>query len=161
MSQPTVAVSASSKQFYAGQSYGINVDNRIMINDVEGGFPLDGVHVFILDGFNATTDKLIVGGATESVSGNITTFTDSSIPSDVRVEYDKTTGVLKALAGTSGLHKADFWQGLVRNVLFTTSETSESAITRNIQVVLGEKLALTVGGKSHYYEYVPAPLIYL
>jgi len=143
MSAPIIRSSRSSFDAVIGSDSAIVVDPNITVTRTTNDHTLDGLHVFMHGGF--------VAGDTLDVDASL-------IPSTVVKSWDATTGVLKlvlAAGVATGTHDAPFWQNLARNVKFTT--TAISSGSKQVKFVLGEKLALEVGGSPRYYEFINQP----
>lgn len=107
---------------------------------ITGGTNLDAANVFISSNFDATEDRLGIGGSTGdsgTVSGTPITWT-----------YNPTTGVL-ALRGSATVQQ---YQDALRTVTYTNSSPDEGETARGVEFSLGRPIYYAPNG--HYYEFV-------
>lgn len=143
MSAPKIVSSRNNFDAVIGSSTQIIVDPNITVTRQPTDHPLDGVNAFIDRGYAA---------------GDVLSVDPAFLPENVNASWDATAGVLKILLNegtTSGMYGADVWQEILRKVAFST--TNIVAGEKAVKFVLGEKLALEVGGRPRYYEFISAP----
>lgn len=143
MSAPIIRNSRTSFDAVIGSGSAIIIDPNLVVTRQASDHALDGAHVFILSGYNVGEDVLSVDAI--------------HIPVGITATWDSGGGVLRILKNdgiASGTFDAAIWQSILRNVKFST--TNALAGSKEINYVLGEHLALTVGGRARYYEFVQA-----
>jgi hypothetical protein len=124
------------------------LDSSLTLNDPDTATNLSGARVLINSGFNSTEDSLKISGATGSTSSGVTTYTD--ISGAIDASYDSSTGVMTL----SGSGTEAEYQAALRLVTYENSSNNPSASARQIDVVAGTMMVLTLADGPHFYEYV-------
>ena len=141
---PEVNASRNSFDAIIGAEGSVVIDPDIEISSEEGDAALDGFFAYVnnpvgdddFEAYDSSTDSLEL--TTEDVNA---VFGDDA--TDICVEFDSATGVLKAVTNEDvdhGAYSADKWEALARKVKFET--TGDESVKKQVRITLGNKLAL-------------------
>lgn len=129
---PSVLTLSQSAVNYNENDGSFVVDPALTLTDVDST-TLSGARVVITSNLVSTEDSLVLPS-----SGNITS------------SYNASTGIL-TLTGTATIAE---YETALRAVKYNNSSQNPTTTPRTISFTIGNAVALTFGGKTHYYEYV-------
>ena len=133
---PAVLTLSRSAANYDENDGSYYVDSALTLTDVDST-TLDGARVVITSNLISAEDRLQPASGTD-VSGKIT------------YAYNTSTGIL-TLSGTATIAE---YQAALRAVKYYNISENPTTTARTISMTIGNALALSFGGKTHYYEYV-------
>uniref|UniRef100_UPI0035B489A0 DUF4347 domain-containing protein n=1 Tax=Zoogloea sp. TaxID=49181 RepID=UPI0035B489A0 len=133
---PSVLTMSISANTYNENDNSFYVDPGLTLTDVDST-TLDGARVVITSNFVSAEDRLQPASGTDA-SGKIT------------YAYNATTGIL-SLSGTATIAE---YQAALRAVKYFNTSDDPTTTARTISFTIGNAVALSFGGKTHYYEYV-------
>ena len=133
---PAVLTLSRSSSGYDENDGSFYVDSALTLTDVDST-TLNGARVVITSNLVSAEDRLQPASGTD-VSGKIT------------YAYNTSTGIL-TLTGTATIAE---YQAALRAVKYYNLSENPTTTARTISMTIGDALALSFGGKTHYYEYV-------
>ena len=133
---PAVLSLSRSSSGYDENDGSFYVDSALTLTDVDST-TLSGARVVITSNLISAEDRLQPASGTD-VSGKIT------------YAYNTSTGIL-TLSGTATIAE---YQAALRAVKYYNISENPTTTARTISMTIGNALALSFGGKTHYYEYV-------
>ncbi|WP_298625221.1 Ig-like domain-containing protein [uncultured Zoogloea sp.] len=133
---PAVLTLSRSSSGYDENDGSFYVDSALTLTDADST-TLNGARVVITSNLVSAEDRLQPASGTD-VSGKIT------------YAYNTSTGIL-TLTGTATIAE---YQAALRAVKYYNLSENPTTTARTISMTIGDALALSFGGKTHYYEYV-------
>ena len=133
---PSVLTLSTASKTYDENDNSYYVDSSLTLTDVDST-SINGARVVISNNFKTSEDRLYPSSGTD-ISGKI------------NYSFSSTTGIL-TLSGTATIAE---YQAALRAVKYQNLSDNPDTSARSISITIGNAVALTINGTTHYYEYV-------
>lgn len=133
---PSLLTLSTASKTYDENDNSYYVDSSLTLTDVDST-TISGARVVISGNFRTAEDRLYPASGTDASS-------------KITYSFNATTGIL-TMTGTATIAE---YQAALRAVKYQNLSDNPDTSARSISITIGNAVALTINGTTHYYEYV-------